>query len=276
MNSHLAPSGTDGPGTLCMLFFSFHTSFLFNRNASSSHSPKRLKKSAEGDYSTYSADGDPDENVPNTDVITDANTDADANANANASPNTDADTNANAETSNIVDEAADDNIDRDATECVSVSAAPSKSSSGPENGRAEDNTKREAHRSESAGSRHRTMSSSSAASVNNNTVTTNISSSSKRKKGRSRDSFSSRSRSRSRSRSHSRSRPRSRSRSRSNTRSERAPPPPTLFERLKATWGTESWQDFELLESNTPGPGSKGYGGGSGASQGAAAGKSES
>lgn len=49
----------------------------------------------------------------------------------------------------------------------------------------------------------------------------------------------------------------------SRSRSERAPPSPTLYERLKADWGREPWQDFELLQSNVPGPGCKGFAGGS-------------
>eukprot|EP00752_Nemacystus_decipiens_P004070 g3725.t1 len=53
----------------------------------------------------------------------------------------------------------------------------------------------------------------------------------------------------------------------------RSSSPVTLFDRLKANWGRESWQDFELLRNNVPGPGIKGYAG-PGASQGAS-GKSE-
>ncbi|CAM9318137.1 unnamed protein product, partial [Ectocarpus sp. 12 AP-2014] len=71
----------------------------------------------------------------------------------------------------------------------------------------------------------------------------------------------------------SRSRSPSRSRSRSNSPSDHPPPPPprpppppppsssSLFDRLKADWGGESWQDFELLQNNVPGPGTKGHGG---------------
>ncbi|CAM9641707.1 unnamed protein product, partial [Ectocarpus fasciculatus] len=70
----------------------------------------------------------------------------------------------------------------------------------------------------------------------------------------------------------SRSRSPSRSRSRSNSRSDSPPPPPprppplppsssSLFDRLKADWGREGWQDFELLQDNVPGPGTKGHGG---------------
>lgn len=72
------------------------------------------------------------------------------------------------------------------------------------------------------------------------------------------------------------SRSRSPSRSKSRSRSERQSTPvsATLFDRLKADWGKESWQDFELLQSNMPGPGTKGYNG-PGASQGALGGKSE-
>lgn len=69
----------------------------------------------------------------------------------------------------------------------------------------------------------------------------------------------------------------SRSPSPSNSRSERRSPPPsspTLFDILKADWGKEGWQDFELLQNNVPGPGTKGYGG-PGASQGIVGGKSE-
>lgn len=72
--------------------------------------------------------------------------------------------------------------------------------------------------------------------------------------------------------SRSRSPSRSRSRSNSNSPSDRPPPPPprppppppsssSLFDRLKADWGRESWQDFELLQNNVPGPGTKGHGG---------------
>lgn len=41
----------------------------------------------------------------------------------------------------------------------------------------------------------------------------------------------------------------------------RSPSQSTLFDRLKANWGRESWQDFELLQNNVPGPGTKGYAG---------------
>lgn len=40
-----------------------------------------------------------------------------------------------------------------------------------------------------------------------------------------------------------------------------SPSPSSLFDRLKSNWGRESWQDFELLQNNVPGPGTKGYGG---------------
>eukprot|EP00903_Cladosiphon_okamuranus_P016857 g15545.t1 len=53
----------------------------------------------------------------------------------------------------------------------------------------------------------------------------------------------------------------------SSSRSQ-SPSQSTLFDRLKANWGRESWQDFELLQNNVPGPGTKGYAG-PGASQGA-------
>lgn len=66
----------------------------------------------------------------------------------------------------------------------------------------------------------------------------------------------------------------SRSKSRSNS-PERASHSRAMFERLKADWGKEDWQDFELLQSNVPGPGMKGYSGTSG-SQGTGATKSES
>lgn len=71
--------------------------------------------------------------------------------------------------------------------------------------------------------------------------------------------------------------PGSRSPSPSNSRSERRSSPPsspTLFDILKVDWGKESWQDFELLQNNVAGPGTKGYGG-PGASQGISGGKSE-
>lgn len=71
----------------------------------------------------------------------------------------------------------------------------------------------------------------------------------------------------------SRSPSRSRSRSRSDSRSHSGRPPrsPTLYERLKADWGRERWQDFELLQANVLGPGMKGFGGTS--EKGGAAGK---
>lgn len=70
------------------------------------------------------------------------------------------------------------------------------------------------------------------------------------------------------------SRSRSRSRSKSPSERESTPSSATLFDRLKADWGRESWQDFELLQSNVPGPGTKGYNG-PGGSQGTLGGKSE-
>lgn len=72
----------------------------------------------------------------------------------------------------------------------------------------------------------------------------------------------------------------SRSRSRSPSVSSRSdsrsgnerprPPSPSLYERLKTdpNWGKEDWQDFELLQSNVPGPGHKDSGGGGPSRQG--------